>query len=200
MEETIYAIELAGHCNELTAWKILKEVSGAILVDKTATVSPSQIMIEEDGRFTVLPQAPSVMEGFEAPEVLKGNCTETSSVWSLAATLFYLVMGCQVMNGKGGTAQTESSKLPYMRRSLPLLSELVQRCLSFHPEQRPSLKEINSLTTQQLELCLETVKKGPRFQEKNYNGKQEGNGRQKPDFWPEPMMPEDRNNLTDTKQ
>lgn len=190
MEETLYAIELAGHCNELTAWKILKEVSETMLIDNTPMVSPSQIKIEDDGRFIYLPQAPNVMKGFEAPEVLKGKCAETSSVWSLAATLFYLVMGCQVMNGKGGSAQTESSKLPYMRSSLPLLSDLVQRCLNFHPEQRPSMAAINETATQQYNLCCEAVKKGPKFQERRPDvNNQDNPSDQSISFWPESMQP-----------
>lgn len=190
MEETLYAIELAGHCNELTAWRILKDMSDALSTDRNATVSPAQIKIEDDGGFTYLPQTPFVMEGFEAPEAIQGHRADTSSVWSLAATLFYLVMGGQVMNGKGGAAQTEASKLPYMRSSLPLLSELVQRCLNFHPEQRPSMAEINETATRQYNLCREAVKKGPKFQERRPDvSSQESQSDQNVGFWPESMQP-----------
>ncbi|MBR4146749.1 MAG: hypothetical protein IKU00_02525 [Bacteroidales bacterium] len=188
MDETLYAVELAGHCNELTSWRFLKEISEALRSDPTIPISPSLIEIKEDGGFSlVLPHGTVNMEGFEAPETANGTKNEASAVWSLAASLFYLVMGCQVMNGKGGAGQNESSKLPYMRSALPLLSELVQHCLNYHPERRPSLQEINALATEQFELCLETVKRGPKFQENSNNGKQEGAGRQNMDFWPEPM-------------
>lgn len=196
MEETLYAIEIAGHCNELTAWRILKEMSGALLSDSTAKVSPVHIEIKDDGGFALSHQTSMVMEGFEAPEALKGKRTEASVVWSLAASLFYLVMGCQVMNGKGGAAQQESSRLPYMRSTLPQLSELVQRCLNYHPEQRPTLQEINELATQQVDLCSESIKKGPVFQEKRLDTtNQDGQSISISKFWPESMRPE--NLITD---
>lgn len=193
MEETLYATELAGHCNELTAWRILKEMSGILLTDKTATVSPAHIEIKEDGGFTLSSQTPVVMEGFEAPETFHGERTEASVVWSLAASLFYLVMGRQVMNDKGGAAQHESSRLPYMRSTLPQLSELIQRCLHFHPEQRPSMKEINELATQQFDVCRETVKRGPKYQEQRLDtDNSDSQSSQSAEFWPEPMQPENK--------
>jgi hypothetical protein len=191
MEDTLYAVELAGHCNELTAWRILKEISEAMLADTAARVSPTQIAIKDDGGFALSRQDAMLMEGFEAPESLKGESNEASAVWSLAATLFYLVMGCQVMNGKGGAAQQESSRLPYMRSSLPVLSELIQRCLSYHSEQRPSLQEVNELANQQYSLCSEAVKNGPAFQDKHLGAEsQEGDAVAVSEYWPESMRPE----------
>lgn len=189
MEETLNTIEIAGYCNELTAWRILKEVSTALLSDSTARVSPAHIEIKDDGGFALLHQTSVNLEGFEAPEVLKGNRTEASVVWSLAASVFYLVMGRQVMNGKGGAAQQESSRLPYMRSFWPQLSELVQQCLNYHPEQRPTLLEINKLSTRQYHFCAESVKKGPAFQERRPDTVgQEGPSISVSDFWPEPMI------------
>lgn len=194
MEETLYIEEIAGHCNELTAWRVLKEISEALLTDKNAKVSPVHIEIKEDGGFALSTQNSVIKDGFESPEVLKGESTETSSVWSLAATLFYLVMGRQIMNGKGGAAQQESSRLPYMRSTLPQLSELIQRCLSFHPEERPSLQEINDLATQQYDICSEKIKKGPAFQEKRYDTEDQDDESSISEFWPETMRPENINN------
>ena len=196
MDETIYAVELAGHCDEITAWRFLKDMSEAIRPDGTSPISPCHIEIKEDGGFTpAAVPCDHEMKGFNAPEADDGTNNEASAVWSLAASLFYLVMGCQVMNGKGGAGQHESSKLPYMRSSLPLLSDLVQRCLNYHPERRPSLREINQLATQQHDICMETVKRGPKFQEQRLdNGKPEGPGQQALDFWPEPMQPENKDN------
>ena len=199
MDETIYAVELAGHCDEITAWRFLKDMSEALSSNSTSPITPCQIEIKEDGGFALTSKPGAVtLEGFEAPETANGTRNEASAVWSLAASLFYLVMGCQVMNGKGGAGQNASSKLPYMRSTLPLLSELVQRCLNYHPERRPSLQEVHQLATQQHDICMETVKRGPKFQERNLgDGKTEGGGTQILDFWPEPMQPVIKNDEKD---
>jgi len=192
MDEMLSAVELAGHCNELTAWRILKEVSGDLLSNVTATVTPAHIEIKDNGGFALSSQGDIVMEGFVAPEAIKGERTEASTVWSLAASLFYLVMGCQVLNGKGGAAQQESSRLPYMRSTLPKLSELIQHCLNYHPEQRPTLQEINKLAAQQFDLCAEAVKKGPKFKEQPL-GTQHQDGLAS-SFWPESMQLDNKTN------
>ena len=160
-------------------------------------VSPVHIEIKDDDGFALSHQTSTIMEGFVAPEALKDKGTEASTVWSLAATLFYLVMGCQIMNGKGGAAQQESSRLPYMRSSLPQLSELIQRCLSFHPEQRPTMKEINELATQQFSLCTEAVKKGPVIQEKRLDTENQDDESSISDFWPESMRLNKKNITND---
>lgn len=194
MEETLHASDLAGHCNEVTAWRVLRDVSGILLTDPTLPVSPYLIEICDDGSFTLAHPEESVdLGGFAAPEHGKVTPSEASAVWSLAASLFYIVMGCQVMNGKGGKAQHESSKLPYMRSALPLLSETVQQCLQFHPESRPSLQKIHDLAAQWFDFCNDEVKKGPKFQEKgSFISDTAGQTGKELDFWPEAMQ--QRNN------
>lgn len=190
MEETLHASDLAGHCNELTAWRILRDVSDTLLTNTSLPVSPYLIEINDDGGFSITQTTgPTDTGGFAAPEQVKGTATEASAVWSLAASVFYIVMGCQVMNGKGGTAQHETSKLPYMRSALPLLSETIQQCLQFHPELRPSLREINTLATRQFDLCNDIVKKGPKIQEKKSQQDAAGTiSGMELDFWPEVMQ------------
>lgn len=188
-DETLNAGELAGHCNEMTAWRILMDVSQALPTHGAVPVTPSLITIQEDGSFALTtPEATYQAGGFAAPECSQGTATEASSVWSLAASVFYVVMGRQVMNDKGGAAQRESSKLPFMRSSWPLLSETVQRCLNFHPEQRPSLAEIHKLAAERYNLCMETLKKGPKFQEKQSgNDQNDSQTMRNLAFWPETM-------------
>lgn len=188
-DEILNAGELAGHCNEMTAWRILMDVSQALESGGTAPVVPALIAIQEDGSFSLAKPSESFqMGGFAAPEISEGPVTEASCVWSLAASVFFVVMGRQVMNDKGGAAQRESSKLPFMRSTWPLLSETVQRCLSFHPEQRPSLEEIHAMASQRYNLCMETIKKGPKFQEKKSGTDQnESQSMRNLTFWPETM-------------
>ena len=106
MEERVLAADFAGHCNESTAWKILKEVSDQLLLKKEDSISPFRIEVTEGGDFS-LSECPSAEgeKGFEAPEAIHGVHAENSLTWSMGASLFYIVMGCQVMNGKGGTNQ-----------------------------------------------------------------------------------------------
>ena len=188
-DATLNAGELAGHCNELTAWRILMDVSQALPSDGTTPVTPTLITIQEDGSFALSKaEASYPVGGFAAPECSQGTATAASSVWSLAASVFYIVMGRQVMNDKGGSAQRESSKLPVMRSSWPLLSETVQRCLSFHPEQRPTMAEIHALATERYNLCMEDIKKGPKFQEKKSgNDQNDIQTMRNLAFWPETM-------------
>ena len=83
MNEKTYAVELGGHCNELTAWRFLKEMSEALRSDKGATISPSLIEIKDDGGFALTTQAGAVqLEGFDAPETINGTRNEASAVWS----------------------------------------------------------------------------------------------------------------------
>ncbi len=187
MDEKLYAIELAGQCNELTAWSILKDTSAAMLDANPSSVDPSRIEIKDDGSFALAAPSDAELKGFDAPETCHGTTAANSGVWSLAASLFYIVMGCQVMNGKGGSAQHESSRLPFMRSTWPKLSALIQQCLDYHPEKRPSMQEVNAMAAEQYMTCSETVKKGPKFQEKTPD-----QGRPDNDtiaaFWPEAMQ------------
>lgn len=164
MEEKIYTSELAGHCNELMAWQVLKEVSEILLQKVLRPVDPHCIEISDDGHFLLVSYSASACHnGFDAPEAAEGQFAEPSVVWSLGASLFFIGMGHQVMNGKGGKGQRESSKLPYMRSEWPELSELVQQCLHFNPARRPSLQQVHDKALQQYQRCMDEIRRGPKF-------------------------------------
>ena len=186
MEDRVYAIELAGYCNELTAWRLLRDVS-ADLIKQVSAVSPELIMVQDDGFVLERPSGAVDLGGFEAPEVKDGAQTEASAMWSLAASVFYLVMGCQIMNGKGGKGQRATSKVPYMRSEFAKMSELVQQCLQYRPELRLSAKEVNEIADEQYKSCAETVSRGPKFREKTNTTGKENNIDNELAFWPEPM-------------
>ena len=186
MEDRVYAIELAGYCNELTAWHIIRDVS-ANLLEQPGAVSPELIMVKDDGFELERVDGAVDLGGFEAPEVKGGAQTEASAVWSLAASVFYLVMGCQIMNGKGGKGQHATSKVPYMRSEFAKMSELVQQCLQYRPELRPSAKEVNDIAKDQYEICAEVVNRGPKFREKANTVDKDNKDNNELAFWPEPM-------------
>lgn len=186
MEDRVYAIELAGYCNELTAWQILRDVSADVLKQPGA-VSPGLIVVRDEGFGLERAEGPVDIGGFEAPEVKDGTHNEASAVWSLAASVFYLVMGCQIMNGKGGKGQHATSKVPYMRSEFAKMSELVQQCLQYRPELRPSAKEVNETANGQYERCAEVVSRGPKFREKTDTANEIKDIDSELAFWPEPM-------------
>lgn len=189
MEEKTYASELAGHCNETTAWRILKEVSGDLIHNEIRPVNPFCIEINDDGHFALAAEQTTHRDSFDAPEHSENRLNEAEAAWSIGATLFYIVMGGEVMNGKGGKGQHESSKLPYMRSEWPELSELVQCCLHFNPSQRPSLQEIHKKAERQYQRCLDEIQRGPKIKVKEPSSPSgETNDEHKLSFWPETFL------------
>lgn len=189
MEEKINTSELAGHCTELAAWQVLKEVSEILLQKGLQPVGPHCIEISDDGHFMLVSNAALASHnGFDAPEVAEGQLAESSVVWSLGASLFFIGMGHQVMNGKGGKGQRGSSKLPYMRSEWPELSELVQQCLQFIPARRPTLQQVHDKAAQHYQHCIDEIRKGPKYKTSvNTSQTETDHAGQELAFWPETM-------------
>lgn len=190
MEEQLNAAEIAGHSNELTAWRLLKEVSDNLLEHGLCPVDPYRIALVEGGHFALMRTDTPVIEGFSAPENATSQPTEKEVVWSLGATVFHIVMGRQVMNGKGGKGQQQHSRLPYLRSAWPELSELVQHCLRYDPMQRPNLREVADKAAQQLERCTLDLRRGPKLKENaTPAAATSDHDAQQLAFWPEAMRP-----------
>ena len=190
MGETIHISDLAGHGNELTAWQILKEVSQQAIERQQFVINPFVIEISDDGHFH-LASTQEQHAGFAAPEIAPSSqkqYDEANTVWSLGATVFFVVLGQLVMNGKGGLAQTKTSKLPYMRNEWPRLSELVQQCLNYAPQLRPTLKTIWETATHEIERCQNDVKRGPKFKALPTDSNSSLEHEQDFAFWPESMQ------------
>lgn len=186
-ERTIYASDIAGHCTEVAAWRLIHDIALEMQNgDDLAVIKPSLIVIREDGGFTLeKPVGEVAVDGFDAPECSQKARTAESAVWSLGATVFYVMMGCQVMNGKGGIKQTAQSRIPYLRHGMPALSELTQRCLHYNPLQRPALDEIVSIATENLKRCEAQIHDGPAFKKAETESAQKAGGAD--GFWPEEM-------------
>lgn len=141
-ERDIMAI--AGEIDELTAWKILKDV--ALQSQKVKTpISPEHVLIDGN-KFILSDWSDSGDERFIAPEGY-------SPVWALAATVFYVYLGCYVFHGLGGKGQTATAPIPILRRELPGLSNLVVKCLDFNPENRPDISEIVQIAEENIRRC-----------------------------------------------
>lgn len=192
MSERTHLSELAGFCNEPTAWRILKDVSQQLIEHDPCIVTPSLIEIAGDGHFALTPSDAHQL-GYDAPNAQADTLTEADAVWSLGATIFFIVMGRQVMNGKGGKGQTAVSKLPYMRSEWPEMSELVKRCLQYEPMLRPSLQEVFDTAEQQDKRSQADIKRGPKFKKATPNS-DPGNGLDSSlAFWPENMQSSSNN-------
>lgn len=141
---TIHSI--AGYCNEKTLWKLLVDLSSAMLKDepiKWKVLMPNVVMIDgedfciEDGEYQ------NMAEEFYPPEGIE-NYGESGFVWSVGALICYASSGHFVFGGRGGTYQQShpSVELPTLRREHSNMTPLVQRCLCYTPSQRISLKEL----------------------------------------------------------
>lgn len=164
---------LAGYVSEQQAWQLLTDMASALTALHSAGMAHGNVCAEnilwDGGRF--------LLTGFSNSRAVSDGGRPADDVWQLGATIFYLCMGCHVFNGMGMKAQRPTSPLPYMRKSMPQLSETVQRCLAYSG--RPSAGEL-----------LAMAEKG----QKAYTG----GGRQykivasnprrlKNDFWPDAM-------------
>ena len=165
---------LSGYFPEEKAWELLCEISSALeyLHEEGwchGDVKPSNVLwnnraflLADFGachRFLEKPAREDVSSfKFLAPEKSR---TDKSDIWSMGATVFNLIMGSSVFGGLGGSAQRENSPVPYMRRSMPALSELVCRCLSYHPESRPTASEIRIIAQKALSDYRTRKKKRP---------------------------------------
>lgn len=135
---------IAGEIDELMAWQIMCDVASQAPNSKTP-ISPEHIFI--DGKHFVLSEwSESEDERFTAPEGY-------SSVWALAATVFYVYLGCHVFQGLGGKGQSKTAPIPTLRRELPELSNFIIRCLDFNPENRPNMSEIEKVAESNINRC-----------------------------------------------
>lgn len=181
--------DLAGYCSEMTAWRLLHDIAGALsqMQGSFPHLAPLSIAVTEEGAFQLLGnQAAKADSIYDAPECQKDAPTSAGAVWSLAATTFYAVMGCNVMNGKGGAAQQPQSKVPYMRSEMADLSVLVQRCLDYEPTQRPTPRELFQTAASHLERWHDRVRSGPRLRPPHADSLDRE--RQNTDSWPEEMV------------
>lgn len=143
---------LAGELDELTAWQILHDVAKQETDVKTP-IAPEHILI--DGSHFILSEwSESHDERFIAPEGY-------SSAWALAATVFYVYLGCHVFQGLGGKGQTATAPIPTLRRELPELSSLLIRCLDFDPNNRPGMSEIRRIAEDNIPRCKSMLKDFP---------------------------------------
>lgn len=192
---------VAGFVEEGRIWQLLTHVASALACIHAqgyvhGDVSPSNILwtgsrflLSDFGACRQLAAGPAPAEAagssykYQAPEAVGGDASAASDIWSLGACAFHLFMGSPVFNGYGGRAQLPQSPVPYMRKDRRELSELVCRCLSYSPAQRPSAADIAELAEGQWESLSKARPARPKKQ-------LDASGRETAatDFWPEEMI------------
>lgn len=164
---------LAGWASERQAWQLLVDIASALNASHSAGIAHGNVCAENilwDGEKFML-------TGFSSTRSVADGGQPADDIWQLGATIFYLCMGCQVFNGTGMKAQRPSSPLPYMRKSMPRLSETVQRCLAY--DGRPTAEEMVGMAKK----GLSTYCGGDRQQKPTSATLR----RLKADFWPDEM-------------
>jgi hypothetical protein len=138
--------DVAGYCHETALWKLLADVSAALLVqpaENPLLVTPSRVVVEGD---TFLWDVAA--DGAVAPEFLPpeggGRGDEAALVWSLGAVACYASSGHVLFGGRGGAYQRSHPQveLPVLRKDHAALTPLVRRCLCYNPSQRISLSTL----------------------------------------------------------
>jgi len=150
---------IAGYCSERLAWMLVAKIA-ELHQQLQGMVNPFCLCVEGTGFELNADALTSSNETpYAAPEGTKG---EASDVWSMAATVFYVVMGCNVMNGEGGVAQRPDSVLPWMRSEMPELSQLIVDCLAYEPSSRPTMASLAALAQNGIRVAKEREGEHPR--------------------------------------
>lgn len=138
---------LAGSLSERQAWQLLNDIASALAAMHAKDLAHGNVCAENilwDGeRF--------LLTGFSSARLVADGGRPADDIWQLGATIFYLCMGCHVFNGMGMKSQRPSSPLPYMRKSMPRLSETVQHCLTY--DGRLTAEEVAGMTKKGLSTC-----------------------------------------------
>ena len=150
--------DMIGYCLEATAWRIIRDLSIGLTEGNIGYISPHTVVMGTNEHYQLV-SATAYSEVYLPPE---GCLSVEGCIWSLAATVFKLMMGCDVMAGLGGKGQKPDSPVPFMRSSMPELSRLVHHCLSFCPSQRPSPSDVVKVACERCAYWEKERRYGPK--------------------------------------
>lgn len=187
MNKEITLNDIAGYATERTVWQMMLSLSVSNELKTLSNITPHTVIIT-DNDFQLRKHGQSDAgdcRAFVAPETFKSSeKSDTSDVWTIGTLAFYAVTGMNVFEGKGGETQTGETEIPRLSsaHASKELSSLIYRCLSYFPENRPTMSDIQ----QQARLVLSrTVMPCKRLS--SQKGKCYVNSLIK--FWPEEMVP-----------
>jgi len=187
MNKEITLSDIAGYVTERTVWQMMLSLSTRYESETFNNITPHTVIIVDDD-FQLSKHRTSDVEdcrAFAAPETFNKSSEifVAFDTWTIGALAFYAVTGMNVFEGKGGETQTGETEIPRLSSAhvSKELSNLIYRCLSYFPEDRPTKKEIQ----RQAQLTLsQTVE--PRKKLLSQKGKCYVSSLIK--FWPEEMV------------
>lgn len=133
---------IGGDVGEFALWNMLRDIAAALAAIHSiglvhGSIRPTHVLYTE--KEFVITQ-PKVMSYYKMAD----------DIWDVGATIFFMCMGCYVFQGYGRKAQKRASPLPYMRKSMPELSEIVRNCLDFNIEYRPTAEQLFTISNNKL--------------------------------------------------
>lgn len=175
---------IAGYATERTVWQLIQYISDSWTGGGSVAIQPDLIEVRDEG-FHAVPKVENHKTtcSFSAPERNVndgGKVSEKADVWSVGALAFYVLLGKEIFEGKGGSTQSENTEIPRISTShcSDIMSDLIYRCLSYEPSLRPTMSELNETATRLLQ-----GRYGPTRRLENHKGKSFRVSLVK--FWPE---------------
>ena len=188
MTRTITLSDIAGYATERAVWQMILDLSEICDSSKLNNIGSKAIIIAGSNFKLQNTEVSDDTNGraFSAPEYF-GNGTDKSKesgIWTLGALAFYAITGMNVFEGKGGETQTKDTEIPRLSSAHASrgLSDLIRRCLSYSPQERPTKEEIEQKAQSALSQPVL-----PRKRLSSQAGKSYGSSLI--EFWPEEMMP-----------
>lgn len=151
---TLYS--LAGFCNESVLWKLLADLSSALLdkpVQDREVLIPEKVIIDGDNFMLSQGKSLDPAPEFCPPEGIE-NYGDEGVVWSLGALVCFASSGHYVFGGRGGVYQRSNPnvELPTLRKEHSALTPIVKRCLCYAAPQRISLTQLHSAAVKGFEV------------------------------------------------
>ncbi len=195
---------IAGYAMEIAIWKMLRDICKIVevkgqrskVIGENSCLSPGAIQIDgEEFRIIDVPLTSEELEKFLAPETgEKSLDSEAALVWCIGALACYMSSGHYVFGGRGGEYQRRHPAvgLPVLRKEHEALTNIVHRCMQYHPTERISLSELKMLSEPGYQRCLEesahcTFQMDGAAREYENENMQEQGMRNSSPFWPEEM-------------
>lgn len=161
MSKKLTIQDIAGFCPEDAIWKMLNDVSSFLIKDdKGCFLSPNSIII--DGNSFIVETCAEVANEYFAPEQEVSQMPKAmQTVWSLGSVAYYMATGHVIFGGYGSYYQKEhpTVPLPSLPKGLQKLNSVLQKCLSYAPDERLSIKELNEVSLQEFVSCKKRERK-----------------------------------------
>ena len=171
----IYASSLKGYCPLGVCWQYLYDLADTIADMHSQGCCCGKIdlnRVQIDGPHFVLPPNN------------EGGCVG-SDIWSLAASAMELVLGTPILNGKGEGAMRANTPIPLLSyKGYDAMNVLLQRCLAFDKEQRPTAVEVRDTAKKE----IKRLASKPREKRKLLASSSANTANEIDNRWPESMI------------